>query len=808
MNAVPTKSFFDRLAAWQIRHRGWVVLLLVALTLGSLALLTRLEFNFRPEALQKFSEEEQRFDAEHRQRFEIRDNILLVILAGDRPGAALDARGLTLQYRIAALVEESGLGEGIFGLTSLPRKDAAARMMAFALGRPPRLVEQLPIDAATVELVQQQVAGSRMVPGQLVSKDGTTAAVVVALRPELEDHSLLDAPLAELQEQLDTLVTDEASAEAAASAEGVAVADGTTHYSVQFAGLPFVRVETVRNLKSEQRGFWPLTAVVYLLLLFVLYRHLGMTVLPLVAVGFASLWGLAVLPLTGTQVNVVNNIVPSLVLVIGVCNAVHMLHSFRQARWRGQDPSQAARTMMAELGFPAFLTTVTTAIGFASLMTARNESLRQLGWQAGAGVMLSYVALVILLPTVTSLFPDRPLARGTSRDGWGEARWLDGLVGTMQRWPKTVLVGACAALVLCLWVGSRVPVDANVIDTFPPGHPIYESNRLVEDELGGIQPLEIELAAEPGVFTSGDGLRQVFVIQRALEQQETVLTTSTLVDLVAEVQGVVDDDDVMAALTDDNIRSAVDILERFQPKALRQFLSADGTRLRLATRLCACGIQASLRTLTDIEAHKAEWLAPLGENATLRMTGNAYISARGLDFFIRDLLFSLATASLVIFVVMVIVFRSLRVGLLSVLPTVLPLALTLGTMPLWGYQLNTSTAVVFCITIGMAVDNTIHILTRFRVLRQEGMALEEAIRQTFRHAGAAVVASNLLLIAGFSILFTSDFEPVFRVAALTTTTIAAAMVAAIVVLPALLTLFGGPMGGGGRAGIEGEKAIG
>ncbi len=783
-------SFFDRLAAWQIRHRGWVFLLLLVLTSGSLALMTRLEFNFRPEALQKFSDEEQLFAQQHAQRFEIRDNILLVVLAADRPAAAIDRRGLTLQYRMAALIDESGLGEGVFGLTRLPRKDAASRMMAIATGRMPRLVEGLPIDQATARLVQQQVASSRMVRGQLVSKDGTTAAIIVALRPELEDHSLLDAPLAELQEKLQALVTAEAERVADGDLEDVA------RYSVQLAGLPFVRVETVRNLKREQRGFWPLTAAVYLILLFLLYRHFGMTFLPLVAVGFASLWGLAVLPLTGTQVNVVNNIVPSLVLVIGVCNAVHMLHCFRQARWRGQDPPQAARTMMAELGFPAFLTTVTTAIGFASLMTARNETLRQLGWQAGAGVMLSYVALVILLPTVTSLFANRPMAK-TQAAGWGGGgRWLDALVGTMQRWPKAVLCGACLALVGCLWVGSRVPVDANVIDTFPPGHPIYESNRLVEDKLGGIQPLEIELAAEPGTFTTGEGLRQVFVIQRGLEQQETVLTTSSLVDLVAEVHGVVDDDDVMALLTTEKIRFAVEALERLQPQVLRQYLNVDGSRLRLATRLCACGIQASLRTLESLEAQKADWLAPLGASATMRVTGNAYISARGLDFFIRDLLFSLATASFVIFVVMVVVFRSLRVGLLSVLPTLLPLALTLGTMPLWGYQLNTSTAVVFCITIGMAVDNTIHLLTRFRELRRQGMALDAAIRQTFRHTGAAVVASNLLLIAGFSILFTSDFEPVFRVAALTTTTIAAAMVAAMVVLPALLTLFGEPIGRG------------
>ena len=780
--------FFDRLADWQIRHRAWVLLLLVLLTVGSLALLTRLEFNFRPEALQKFSQEEQDFAADFAERFQIRDNILLVVLTADRPGAVLDARGLTLLHELTETVEGSGIAEGVYGLTRIPRKDAAGRMMAFALGRAPRLVEQLPVADGDVEVVRQQVEGSRLIPGQLVSKDGSTAAIIVILRPELGDHSLLDQPLASLQSDLHEQLTREALENGA---------DGAG-YRIQFAGLPFVRVETVRNLKSEQRGFWPLTAVVYLILLFAIYRHVGMTFLPLVAVGFASLWGLAVLPLTGTQVNVVNNIVPSLILVIGVCNGVHMLHSYRGARWRGQDPPTAARTMMAELGLPALLTTVTTAIGFTSLITARNETLQQLGWQAGAGIMLSYVALVILLPTFTSLFRNRPLAgrvEDVDGEGWGEARYLDGLVRVTTGRPWTVLLLAIAAFVACVYVGSRVPVDANVIDTFPPGHPIYESNRLVEDELGGIQPLEVGLSGPPGTFFEPDALRQVFTIQQALQGQDNVLTTTSLVDLVAEVHGAVDDEEVRGMLTPERIQFALDTMRRFQPGALQQYVSDDGAHLRLSTRLCACGIQASLGTLASIEEAKAQWLEPLPDGTSLRLTGNAYISARGLDFFIRDLLFSLGTASMVIFLVMVVVFRSLRIGLLSVLPTLLPLALTLGLMPVWGYQLNTSTAVVFCITIGMAVDNTIHILTRFRVLRQEGRDLADAILYTFRHAGAAVVASNVLLIAGFSILFTSDFEPVYRVAALTTTTIAAAMVAAVVVLPALLALFGEPIRG-------------
>ncbi len=777
---------FRRLAAWQMANRPLVLLVVLALTGGALVLLQDLRFDFRPEALQQFSEEEQAFADAFEDRFQVNNNLLLVLLQGREDGSVLDRRGLSLLYRVTEQVESNEISSRVISLANLPRKDAAAGLLAFALGRLPSLVESATVDDEAVQRVRTQLAGSRMIPGQLVSLDGTTTAVVVQLAPGFEDHTVLDKPLAGLRRELETLLAAEA-------AEAEAANGGAAGYRFHFAGLPFVRVETVRNLKSEQKIFWPVTAALYLALLFFIYRDPGLTVLPLAAVGLASLWSLAVLPLTGTPVNVLNNIVPSLILVIGVCNAVHMLHGYRAARWQGADGPSAARQMMEELGLPAFLTTFTTAIGFLSLLVAHNESLQRLGWQAGAGILLSYLALVIVCPTVVAWFGGRlrPQAGG---EGGEAADGLEAIVEILIRRPWASLALAIGVFFLCLAAGSRVEIDADLVDTFPPGHPIYESNRVVEQELGGVQPLEAQLEGSPGLFTRAEALRQVWEVQQRIAEEPEVLKIRSVIDLIAEVHGVLDDDQVAEVLTEEKIEHALGILRRFQRGGLRQFLSEDAARVRLAARLRAGGIRASLATIESIEARRGPWLEGFEEPVTLRLTGNAYISARGLDFFIRDLSFSLLTASVVIFLVLMVVFRSVRMGLLGVLPTLLPLAITLALIPVYGYQLNTSTAIVFTITIGMAVDNTIHLLTRFRTLRSEGVTLEGAIRATFRQTGRAVVASNLMLMAGFSILFLSDFEPIFRVAALTSTTIGASMIAAIFVLPELLALFGGPIG--------------
>lgn len=784
-----TGNLFGRLADWEMEHRRWMFL---ALALGSIAAgygLVHLRFDFRPEALLEFDAEEEAFSNSFKSEFQVPENILILVLKGSRPGSVLDPRGLTLLHRLTRTAAESEISARTISLTTLPSRDSATGLAALTLGRLPPLVQSLPVTPEVAERARRQVEQSRLIPGQLVSEDGSTAAIAIVPHPRYEDHSVLDRPLAELEEKVRLLLRSEAASLTVPGSETA------VRYETHLGGLPYVRVETVRNLKTEQRTFWPMIAVLYVSVLWLIYRDLLLAIVPLAAVGLASLWNLALLPLTGSMVNVVNNIVPSLILVIGVCNAVHMLHGYRQVRRSGLDGPAATRAMMEELGLPTFLTSLTTAVGFGSLLVARNEVLRDLGWQAAAGIMLSWVALVTLLPLILRHFSGRIRIRSFDWERQIELPWLDRTVARIGARPWLTVLLSLVVLAAAVALGSRVPVDATMLETFPPGHPIYESNRLVEEELGGILPLEIELSAEkPDFFGDPDHLRQVFAIQHELAAMPGVLHVSSPVDLLAEVQNVRDDDGVPATLTAPKVNFAFGMLRSLQPEALAQYLSADRQRLRLAARLADDGIQASLRLLAEIEKNRSRWLEPFGGEVAMRLTGQAYLAARGLDFFIRDLFLSLVTASVVIFLVLVVIFRSLRIGLLSVLPTILPLAVTLGLIPVYGYQLNTTTTVVFTITIGMAVDNTIHLLARFLISRREGLALLPAIQRTFRRAGAAVVASNLLLIAGFAILFTSDFEPVFRVAVLTCTTIAAALFAAILVLPGLLTLWGEPIG--------------
>ena len=168
-----TRRQFSQLADWEIRHRFRVAFALVAISLIALGFLTRLKFDFRPEALTQFSHEEQTFIESFNERFNIEENVLLVVVKGSRPGAMLEARGLTLLHQLSEITEENDIAAQVIGLTRLPRRDAASGLTAFfTAGRIPPLIDSLPVDAAAVSRARHLVESSRLIPGQLISRDG------------------------------------------------------------------------------------------------------------------------------------------------------------------------------------------------------------------------------------------------------------------------------------------------------------------------------------------------------------------------------------------------------------------------------------------------------------------------------------------------------------------------------------------------------------------------------------------------------------------------------------------------------------
>ncbi len=217
------------------------------------------------------------------------------------------------------------------------------------------------------------------------------------------------------------------------------------------------------------------------------------------------------------------------------------------------------------------------------------------------------------------------------------------------------------------------------------------------------------------------------------------------------------------------------------------FMTADGLRARVRLRLKEIGSRKTLELIDKLQ-DKLAAAFPTGGPIEARLTGEAYVNALSLTTLIRDLFYSLLTASLVIFTLIGIEFRSLRAGLIAALPNLAPLVITLGYMGLRGYDMNVANVIVFTICLGLADDNTIHLLYRFREELHAGGKVASAIRRAFRGTGRAIVATSLLLLAGLGVLLFSNFVPTRRFAELTCVTILGNLLGVLLLLPACLVL--------------------
>lgn len=762
-----------RFAAFLVRYR-WPVLGAVALvTAGAVALLPRIRFDFTPGAAFRGDDELVTYAESFKKTFGDSDAVLLVVLESTGEADALAAPALTWQARAAERIAEAPGVERVDAIATLevPR----AGPLGAAATEP--LIDSTPVDADAEARVREALDRLTLVRGTLISEDRTVSAVVARLSPEAMDAAgtrrAVDAVRGVLRE--------------------VPPPPG---YAAHLSGLPAMRAGIVANLRSDLLTLFPAAGGLFLVVLAMEFRRISGTLLPLLAVGVGLIWTVALIVLRGESFNIISNILPILLFVIGMANCVHVVTRYAEEAGRGGGRVAAARRTLAHMSVACFLTFFTTAIGFSALLGARSEQLEALGWHAVAGMGFLYITTITVLGGLMPSFAAPRLSREGPRPHL-VGRCLGVAGRAVARRPKTVLMCSAAVIAFFLWSAHTVTASSRMFETYEPGHPSMRAVRLVDEKLGGVLPLEVSLTAErEGTFLEPATYARVAEAQRFATGLDAVLSARSYVDLHeqarAEIMRRMGPFGVPPGLATDDVARL-----EIQDAALRAagsggrygaFLTPDARRARIMLKVRDIGSRETGEVLDTLNA-KLDELFPPGSGVEARLTGAAQVHARAMDRFLRDLLMSLLGAALVIFVVIGLLFRSLRTGLIAVLPNLTPLVITWGYIGLRGYELNAGNVIVFAISLGIAVDDTIHFLARFREEVRVDGDVPEAIRRSFHGTGRAIVLTSVLIVAGLSVLLLSDFMPSRRFAELTNVTMAGALIGDLFLLPACLVLF-------------------
>jgi predicted RND superfamily exporter protein len=767
---------FDALS--RTLQRLWPFVLAAVLALAGLAaaIAPGMRFDFTPQALYAGGDDLVARGEAFKETFGYDDATVLLVLEAPDGRSTLEAAPLVWQRDLAVALGDTDRFESVLSLPTVPLPVVVGtRPVEVELHRllPPGKVRKRDLTG-----VRDALEASDRLRRRFLSADGRLAAVYVTLWPGERSLEAMRAGVQDLE-------------------EAIAASPPPDGYRAALTGLPALRAGIVEDLQSEQQRLMPVTGVLFLVILGLLFRSAVWATLPLVAVGIGLAWTVGVIVLSGQPFNLITNILPLLLLILGTTNAVHIVSRYGEELYRTSgDRRAAAHSAMTHLGFACLLTTLTTAAGFGSLALSRTEVLRELAWQAAAGMGLIYVATISVLGATMWRFRG-PFGYRSEEKIAAEPffqRELHVLADVVVARPKLAICLSVLLIVGALFCARDVQVSSRMVEMYDPEHPARALVQQVEDHLGGFVSLDIALRAtgaapgdgEPGTFLEPDVLARAQELERFAAGQSLVLSTESYAVFVDAVRRYAFDEEEVDAR---QLREVFAVLEPVASEiGLSSFLSGDRTRARVKLRIRDLGTHETLRLLERLEVESAR-IFPPGGPVEVSFTGDGTINARAMDAFIRDLFGSLLLASGLIFVLMSVLLRSPRAGLVAALPNLTPLVLTLGYMGLRGFEMNAGNAIVFVISLGVAVDDTVHFLARVYEDLQDGHSLKHAVHMGITGAGRAMVITTILLIAGLAVLLTSDFIPNRRFAELTSLTMVSALVGDLILLPACIKVF-------------------
>jgi hydrophobe/amphiphile efflux-3 (HAE3) family protein len=764
---------YDFLARFIIRHAKVILVICLLVAAYCATHVPRLGFDFTPQQLFRSTSDALDYREEFADRFGREDNLVFVIVESDDgiydPETLKFIRDVTVGVRELDPVTASDS----IATMQIPRAGDSPGVLATT----PLVERNGPVSEKSAGQLRELASQEPLVRGQVVSEDGDFTAVMVWIEEEIQDVSVLSTVVDEI-----ATVVEETGP------------PGDVTW--RMGGVPHLRVQIVEELKRQQLTFIPGTAVAYFLVLLILFRRPSGVLGPLGVVGIAVLMTVTLMVWTGSNINIINNVLPSLIFIIAVSDSIHMLVRDAEETEAGAPRKDSVRGMIRHTGAACLLTSTTTAVGFFSLLAADTEILRNFGWQAGSGVLFAYVATLLFLPPLLLFL--RPVVRkrlggrGDENQPWLE-RALVRVGEIVLDHPWRFIVGGLAIAVVAGVFGSTVKIDTVLLEVYEPGHPSYETTKDLERELSGILPVEISLeSSQKDTFKAPELFGKMHAIQEFAEADDVVLGTRSIVDFhqTARVALLGDPDqrDVMP-----ESREQVEQLHLLiagspdDETGVNRFVTPDFQHARILLRVRDAGARQQLRLGNDLQEKLDELFA--GTEISYRITGDAYVASAALDSFIRDLFVSLMFAMVIIFGMMTVVFRSLRIGLISILPNAIPLVMTFGYMGLANIDLNTTTIIIFAISLGIAVDDTIHFLARFREeLHAHPDDVRTAILDAYNGAGRAILITSVMLLIGLVVLLASNFVPTRRFGTLTGITIFGAVLGDLFVLPPILYL--------------------
>jgi len=555
-------------------------------------------------------------------------------------------------------------------------------------------------------------------------------------------------------------------------------------------GIPVIRTRYVKKMATELILFLSISVFLIVFVLYATYRNFWGVIIPVMVILASLIWITGTMGYSGQHINLINNLLIPIIFVVGMSDVIHLITKYlHELKW-GNTPEEAMKTTLDEIGLATFLTSVTTSIGFASLMVSKIPPIREFGFYAAIGVFFTYIISITVIPNAILMLPSRIFLKSASLENhpiW--QRFLIWVYKLTRRKPRQILACTVVFLLACFGMMSQISLDTYLLEDIGKNDPIRKSMEFFEAQNAGLRPFEMAVEMKDGHrITDREVLVEIKKIQDFLKQEgyfSPFLSPVALVEQANQfyhsnisrfrrIPSRQEDIDELIAFMELNDRG----------NFMEKVMSEENGLARVSARMPDIGTDKFGDLTTRLDHYiQTETDTTLFD---YQITGHAYLTDINLIYLRRSLMGGLFIAFVIIGLIMGLLFKSWKMLLISMIPNIIPLIITGGVMGLFGIKLTASTAIVFVISFGIAVDDTIHFLTRYKLERRLGHSSDVAIRNTMLGTGKAMIITSLVLMSGFVLLLASNFGGTFNTGLFTALTIVFALLSDIFLIPILI----------------------
>ncbi len=569
-----------------------------------------------------------------------------------------------------------------------------------------------------------------------------------------------------------------------------ALNDLTAEYDFEeyhYLGRPYFQKELVAMQIREVTKSALISGVLVSLIMWLIYRRFWGVFVALLSIGLGMLLFMGFMGVFGRELNAMSALYPVLMIIVGTSDVVHIMTKYVDELRRGKPQDQAIVITIREIGLATLLTSVTTAIGFLSLIANRVGPIQDFGINAAIGVLIAFVTVIFFTTAVISMFNADQISKiGTRHALWDKYMlWLNDFT---KRKNRAIVYGALGVVALCAWGISRITTNYEILNNMPRGEKITADFRFFERQLSGFRPMELAGFVQEGYNVNDfEVVQEIDKMERYLRQFPELRAIGSITAVYKSINQMYRNGNPNAyELPESKAQFAryKDMADRVPQMGMNVLVNEDGTKTRITSRVNDIGADSIKMLGQRIERWATENIDP--EVIQFKLTGTGLIIDKNAEYIRANLLKGLGVATLIIAGLMALLFWNLRMVLISLIPNVFPLVIGGAFLGFTGVELEAGVSIVFSVIFGIAVDDTIHFLSKFKLARLKGLLLEDALRTTFTEAGKPIILTSVILFFGFLVMLFSVHPPSVTVGWLISLTLLTAVVCDLLLIPVLI----------------------